>query len=205
MDNGELNGAVFVDIRKTFDSINHGILLHRMKEQFGISNIELKPFKSYLSDGEQVTFLNGVMSSSKRIVCGVPQGSILGPLLFLLYINDIPDCFEKSTPCLYADDTQTFPSAKDCKELNADLNHDLHNVSKWRVKLHHHSAKAKLTYVGSCHSLAKIDDEFPVMINDQPIPRVHSIPCLGVKLDETLSLEKNIDVVCKKVGTGVGF
>ena len=81
-----------------------------------------------------MTFANGVMSSSKRIVCGVPQGSILGPLLFLLYINDLPDCLEKSTPCLYADDTQIFSSAKNCEELNAKLNHDLHNVSQWLVK-----------------------------------------------------------------------
>ena len=221
MDNGELNGAVFVDIRKAFDSINHGIfldirkafdsinhgILHKMKEQFGISNIELKLFESYLSDREQVTFVNGVKSSSKRIVCGVSQGSILGPLLFLLYINDLPDCLEKSTPCLYADDTQIFSSAKDCEELNANLNHDLHNVSQWLVKnkLHHHSAKTKLMYVGSNHSLNKIDDEFPVMINDQPIPRVHSISCLRVKLDETLNWEEHIDVVCKKVGTGVGI
>jgi hypothetical protein len=77
-----------------------------MKEQFGISNIELKLFESYLSDREQVSFVNGAMSAPKRIVCGVPQGSIFGPLLFLLYINDLPDCREKSTPCLYADDSQ---------------------------------------------------------------------------------------------------
>ena len=83
MDNGELNGVVFIDIRKAFDSINHNILLRKMKEQFGISNIELKLFESYLSDREQVSFVNGAMSAPKRIVCGVPQGSILGPLLFL--------------------------------------------------------------------------------------------------------------------------
>ena len=126
--NGELNGVVFIDIRKAFDSINHNILLPKMKEQFGISNIELKLFESYLSDREQVSFVNGAMSAPKRIVCGVPQGSILGPLLFLLYINDLPDCLEKSTPCLYADDSQIFSSAKDCVELNANLNHDLNNV-----------------------------------------------------------------------------
>jgi hypothetical protein len=67
-----------------------------MKEQFGISNIELKLFESYLSDREQVSFVNGAMSAPKRIVCGVLQGSILGPLLFLLYINDLPDCLENS-------------------------------------------------------------------------------------------------------------
>ena len=71
MDNGELNGVVFIEI----DSINHNILLRKMKEQFGISNIELKLFESYLSDRKQMSFVNGVMSA-KRIVCGVPQGSI---------------------------------------------------------------------------------------------------------------------------------
>jgi hypothetical protein len=165
----------------------------------GISNIELKLFESYLSDREQVSFVNSAMSAPKRIVCGVPQGSILGLLLFLLYINDLPDCLEKSTPCLYADYSQIFSSAKDCVELNANLNNDLNNVSQWLVKnkLQHHSTKNKLIYVGSNHNLAKIYNEFPVMINDQLIPRVHSIPCLGVTLDETLNWDEHIEMVCK--------
>ena len=75
MDNGKLNGVVFIDIRKAFDSINHNILLRKMKEQFGISNIELKLFESYLTDREQVFFVDGTMSTPKRIVCGVPEGS----------------------------------------------------------------------------------------------------------------------------------
>ena len=203
----KLSAEIVHDARKAFDSINHNILLRKMKEQFGISNIELKLFESYLSDREQVSFVNGAMSAPKRIVCGVPQGSILGPLLFLLYINDLPDCLEKSTPCLYADDSQIFSSAKDCVELNANLNHDLNNVSQWLVnnKLQHHSTKTKLMYVGSNHNHAKIDNEFPVMINDQLIPRVHSISCLGVKLDETLNWDEHIEMVCKKVGAGIGI
>jgi hypothetical protein len=86
-------------------------------------------------------------------------------------------------------------------EVNANLNHDLNNVSQWLVKnkLQHHSTKNKLMYVGSNHNLAKIDHEFPVMINDQLIPRVHSIPCLGVKLDES----SHIEIVCKKVEAGI--
>ena len=100
----------------------------------------------------------------KGLFVGSLKDLYWGPLL---YINDLPDCLEKLTPCLYADDSQIFSSAKDCVELNANLNHDLNNVSQWLVKnkLQHHSTKTKLMYVASNHNLAKIDNEFPVMIN----------------------------------------
>ena len=125
MDNGKLNGVVFLDIRKAFDSINHTILLQKTRLQFGITNTELKWFSSYLTNREQVCAVNGITSSPKKITCGVPQGSILGPLLFLLYINDLTDCLDKTTPCLYADDTQIFSAATDLTELNENLNHDM--------------------------------------------------------------------------------
>jgi hypothetical protein len=78
MDNGELYGVVFTDIRKAFDSINHNILLRKMKDQFGISNIELKLFESYLSDREQVSFVNGAMS--------IPKGLFVGSLKDLYWV-----------------------------------------------------------------------------------------------------------------------
>ena len=137
-----------------------------------------------------------------------PSRIYIGSLIVLIvYINDLPDCLEKSIPCLYANDSQIFSSAKDCVELNANLNHDLNNVSQWLVnnKLQQHSTKTKLMHVGSNHNLAKIDNEFPVMINDQLIPRVHSISCLGVKLDETLKWDEHIEMVWKKVRAGIGI
>ncbi len=76
MDNGQLSGIVFLDIRKAFDSIDHNILLHKLEDQFGVSDIELRWFESYLNKREQVCIVNNLMSSSKRIVSGVPQGSI---------------------------------------------------------------------------------------------------------------------------------
>ena len=207
MDCGDVSAVVFLDIRKAFDSISHNILLRKMEEQFGVSNVELKWFASYISNREQTCFVNGTMSTSKKIVCGVPQGSILGPLLFLLYINDLPDSLHDTTPCLYADDTQIFASAKDSEELTSNLNNDLNNINHWLIsnKLQHHSSKTKYMYVASKHNLNKINDDTPVMLNGQPTPRIHSIPCLGVTLDETLSWEEHIEAICKKVGAGIGM
>ena len=99
MDNGKLNGVVFLDIKKAFDSINNHILLNRMTELLRIFGMELKWFESYLMSREQQCSVNGESSSNKVMSCGVPQGSILGPLIFLLYINDLPDCLKSTTPC----------------------------------------------------------------------------------------------------------
>ncbi|CAB4022776.1 RNA-directed DNA polymerase from mobile element jockey-like, partial [Paramuricea clavata] len=182
MDNGDLSGVVFLDIRKAFDSINHDILLRKMKEQFGVSNIEFKWFESYISNREQVCFVNGTMSTPRNLVCGVPQGSILGPLLFLLYINDLPNNLKNTIPCLYADDTQIFSSANDYQHLVFNLNSDLNNISQWlkQNKLQHHSSKTKVMYVGSKHNLHKINNDIPVMLNGQPIPRAISEPMYSV-------------------------
>ena len=100
MDDGKLYGVVFLDIKKAFDSINHDILLNKMNEHFGISGMKLKWFESYLLYREQQCRVNGQLSSTRTIICGVPQGSILGPLLFLLYINNLPDCLRSTTPCM---------------------------------------------------------------------------------------------------------
>ena len=86
IDKGELNGVVFLDIRKAFDSINHKILLKKLKNQFAIYDNELKWCSSYLNNRTQVCYINAQTSAPKIIVNAIPQGSILGPLLFLLYI-----------------------------------------------------------------------------------------------------------------------
>ena len=108
MDKGNLIGVVFSDIRKAFDSINHNILVNKLETPFGISNNESKWFKSYLTNREQVCAINGHLSSPQKIICSIPQGSIVGSLLFLLYINDLPENLKETTPCLFADDTQIF-------------------------------------------------------------------------------------------------
>ena len=143
MDNGELTGLKSIDIRKAFDSIDHKILLRKMHEHFGIQGLELKWFQSYLTKRSQMCVVNGHTSSADEIVCGVPKGSILGPLLFLLYINDLPECLQNTIPGLYADDTQTHASLANFTDLVAKLSKDLENIVIWlsQNKLQLHTKK----------------------------------------------------------------
>ena len=192
-----LNGVVFLDIRKAFDSIDHSILLKKMNEQFGIYGAELKWFESYLTKRQQVCFINGHTSSPRQITCGVPQGSILGPLLFLLYINDMPNCLKSTTPCLYADDTEIFASSFDYDTLVKNLNYDLKNIHTWltKNKLQHHPTKTKLMFIGSPYNLKNRIGEATVFFGGKPVPLTHSFESLGVEIDENLNWEKHIDKI----------
>ena len=103
LDNGDHVLGVFLDFSKAFDCVNHKILLTKL-ECYGIRGIALQWFRSYLTNRKQYVVYNNINSNLRDITCGVPQGSILGPLLFLLYINDITNASTKLFPILYADD-----------------------------------------------------------------------------------------------------
>ena len=117
IDNGLTNAILFIDLKKAFDTIDHEILLSKL-ELYGFKGASLNLFRDYLSDRTQVTVINNVNSEISFIRCGVPKGSILGPLLFLLYTNDLPNCNLLSDVRMYADDT--FAS-KDPEELFSSL------------------------------------------------------------------------------------
>ena len=109
MDSGQINCIVFLDVRKAFDSINHEILIDKMRNFFGVTGNQLRWFESYLNNMQSSTMsYKRTIIEPKKIICGVPQGSILGPLLFLLYINYMPDSLSHLTPSLYADDTEIY-------------------------------------------------------------------------------------------------
>ena len=131
MDKGKLTGVVFLDIRnRAFDSVDHSILLEKV-QFYGVADRELLWFKSYVTARKQQCLINGCLSSQSNLLCGVPHGSILGPLLFLIYINDLPNCLKFTTPCLFADDTQIFTSSFDISVLTNNLTSDLKNLSDW--------------------------------------------------------------------------
>ena len=119
--------AIFCDLRKAFDTVNHDILLKKLSK-IGVRGVELLWFKSYLSDRKQLVHINGSNSSLLSILTGVPQGSILGPLLFLIYINDLPLCSEL-VAYLFADDTTLILSGPDLDLLIANVNHEFKKVA----------------------------------------------------------------------------
>ena len=127
IDKGLINGVLFLDLRKAFDTVDHIILIEKLK-LYGITGGALNWFISYLEKRYQTCKINNVKSSRKLIKCGVPQGSNLGPLLFLLYVNDLPNCLDQAKPSMFADDTNISASAESVDELEGKLNTDLSNI-----------------------------------------------------------------------------
>ena len=130
LDNNTFSCGVFVDLEKAFDTVNHDILLKKLG-YYGIRGAANNWFTSYFSGRQQTVTLNGVTSEYSKISCGVPQGSILGPLLFLLYINDMHRATKHSIMHHFADDTNLLCSHKDPVMLRKMMNDDLRSLFTW--------------------------------------------------------------------------
>ena len=129
-DNGRYGCGVFIDLQKAFDTVNHSILLKKL-EHYGIRGTALKWFTSCLIDRQQYVSVNGHCSNYLNITCGVPQGSVLGPLLFLIYINDLPNSTKVVTFYLFADDTNIYFESSDLILLQKTISKHLKRVKKW--------------------------------------------------------------------------
>ena len=132
IDKGLLNGVVFLDLEKAFVTVNHEILLSKLS-LYGVKGTANARFESYLSNRHQVCQVNGKLSLPRNIITGILQGSILGPLLFLIYINDFSNCLTNAECDMFADDTQIASASNDSKILAGKLNNDLVNISDWMV------------------------------------------------------------------------
>ena len=122
--------GIFLDFSKAFDTVDHDILIEKL-DFYGIRGIAKDWFVSYLSDRQQFVTVNGVKSDLTSISCGIPQGSVLGPILFLLYINDFHLCSALFDFHLFADDANLFYRHKDIKLWQQNINDELKNVSLW--------------------------------------------------------------------------
>ena len=122
--------GIFIDLHKAFDTVNHGILLKKL-EHYRIRDNMLDWFRSYLSDRKQYVDINGKSSDLLDITCGVPQGSVLGPLLFLIYINDLPNISKILNFYLFADDTNIYYESSSLDKLERTVNRELNKLFLW--------------------------------------------------------------------------
>ena len=211
MGNGKMNSVIFLDIKKAFDTVNHDILLDKMSF-YGIKGGELDFFKSYLSNRDQCCNVNGSMSGFKQITCGVPQGSILGPLLFLLYMNDLPDAIENTNVTMFADDTSLSKSFKSINELNDELIPAFVKICKWLKanKLSLNTVKTEFMIIGTLQRIEKLDisletTPYALFVDNSHIRRVKQVKNLGLIIDEHLSWSQHIDYISVKLKRNVGI
>ena len=130
VNNGKLVGAVFMDLSRAFDTISHSQLLTKL-QAYGIRDNELEWFTDYMFERTQLVELNGSRSSEESVFTGVPQGSILGPLLFIVFFNDFVDCLKHSQVVKYADDTVIYFANKDITMIESYLNKDFEQIARF--------------------------------------------------------------------------
>lgn len=134
MDNGKLSGVIFLDLKKAFDTVNHDILIKKL-QKLGVSGSTLQWFNSYLRGRTQRTVCGNEISEIKRISIGVPQGSILGPLLFLVYINDVQNVTKHTSLTLFADDMALSYASTCSSDIQNKLNADLQSIAIWLMTI----------------------------------------------------------------------
>lgn len=198
IDSKKLVGALFLDLRKAFDTLDHTILLKKL-DAYGIRGIANEIICSYLTNRKQYVSIDDSVSSFMPITVGVPQGSNIGPLLFLLYINDLGNIQLKGVPRLFADDTALFYPRCDIETVVADINEDLRILSKYLASnlLSLNLLKTKYMVFRSPRKL--VQNNIAVTLNSCVIEKVDSFKYLGLYLDETLCWSEHIRHVEKKV------
>ena len=166
----------------------------------------LEWFNSYPTNRYQFVYINGILLEQDMIKCGVPQGSILGPLLFLIYINDLSNITDFATTRMYADDANMTFTACSVEGLRHEMNADIEKLKQWLCanKLTLNILKTEYMLIGSRQRIATVTESLDLSINGISLNKVNCSKCLGVELDEFLSWDSHITSVCKKVSSGIG-
>ena len=201
LDNKNYIIALFLDLSKAFDTIDHNILLKKINT-YGIRGLALDYIKSYISNRQQFVEIDGVASDLSRVNCGVPQGSSLGPVLFLLYINDLPNCTNLLNILLFADDATLICSSRDLPSLIITLNNELTKIANWfnANKLSLNASKSSYMIINN-HKDASVHPE--ILIGTTNLPQSHSAKFLGIDVDDKLTWSTHIKNIEKKISSAI--
>ena len=205
IDQGEMIGVVLVDFKKAFDLVDHDILLTKLK-LYGIKNETLCWFKSYLSQRQQQVSINDIKSSFRPISCGVPQGSILGPLLFLLFINDLPLYTNNVLTDLYADDTTLYFIHKSLEAIERNLQIALNELNIWCKNngMVLNTAKTKVMLITTKQKRNSLsNDDIELNYNDDQLQTISNSKILGVFVDNNLCWSEHVKHITKKIASNI--
>ena len=201
---------IFIDLKKAFDTVDHHILLNKMRN-YGIDGLEHQWFSSYLDNRRQFCKVYGICSNPPEISIGVPQGSCLGRLLFLIYINDLPFALKHAKATMYQDEIAILFSSNNIEEIDAVVNAELTCLVKWLQgnRLSLNVVKTQAMIIGSWQKLRKIDTPMvPIphfQVNGNDINLVKETNYLGLMIDDNLKWESNVECTQKKISRAIGL
>ena len=205
-ENNEYSIGIFFDLAKAFDTVNHNILLNKLAN-YGIRGTQLDWFRSYFENRYQCVSCNGTLSDLRLVKYGVPQGSNLGPILFLLFINDLPNSSSILTFILFADDTNAFYSHTSYLTLTKIVNAELQLVAEWFTanKLSLNLEKTSFILFKSNKKKSPPSGSIVLSINGLALSQVVSTKFLGVHVDQHLTWTDHIQFISAKIAKNVGI